>query len=265
MLCDNITMKRFLPIVLLTVAVALLGVMLPAWAMQPGLQPKRFSDARSYGIGVYFAPSVMPLYAHPDPASEPMDVWTWKPDSRGMYVKSEAKRLSEPAGRRFLAFYPTLKMAVLPVVGDNGEGWVEVLIEPRRGANDPKATAWVPLREKFNPDDTTEWPRHWARFQPWLDFMRANARATGIVWLSGVPEYQRSLRQQPKDDAELLDLTLIRQLKVHHARGNWLLVEAWDFNRESPIGWVRWRDKEGKLLVFPNFAQKRDAMIPGLF
>ncbi len=247
-------------LVLLTLAVAL-----PACAMQPGVQPKQYSNNRSYGIGVYFAPSVLPLYAKPDASLEPMDVWTWKPNSRAMYLKSEAKRQSEPAGRRFLAFYPTLKMAILPVVGDNGEGWVEVLINPRRSMTDPGATAWVPLREKFNPEDTTDWPRHWAGFQPWLDFIRANARATGIVWLSGVEEYQRSLRQQPKDDAPLLDLTLIRKLKVHHARGNWLLVEAWDFNRESPIGWVRWRDSEGKLLVFPNFAQKRDAMIPGLF
>jgi hypothetical protein len=42
-------------------------------------------------------------------------------------------------------------------------------------------------------------------------------------------------------------------------------VEAWDFNRESPIGWMRWRNEDGQLLAFPNFAEKKDLMIPGSF
>ena len=36
-----------------------------------------------------------------------------------------------------------------------------------------------------------------------------------------------------------------------------MLVEVLDFERNTPIGWVRWRDHDGNLMVFPNITSDR--------
>lgn len=244
----------------------------PVGAMVNGYGPEKFIsthrisstniDAQiNYGIGVYFAPEKLPVYAKPSFSEPPIDIIEWRSaNTNSLVVRSVLDSTVHRASQYFLAFYPKLKLAVLPVLQENGAGWAEVVINPGR-----HTTAWVPMRYSFNPNDTNKWPKHWARFQPWIDFIRANARISGVRWLPNATNYQKELRMQPQDDAELIELTLIRQMKVHHARGNWLLVEAWDFNRESPIGWMRWRDDDGQLLAFPNFSAKTDMMIPGSF
>lgn len=239
----------------------------PTWAAVPGFGPERFlqhrnatsSSSLQYGIGVYFAPENLPLYAEPNLNAQPVDVLSWSSkNSHSLMVRSTLNRRSMPASRRFIGFYPTLQLALLPVLQENGQGWAEVVVDPRR-----QTTAWVPLRHTFHPKDSSDWPAHWATFQPWLDVIRQYGRKNGIQWLPGVANYHQQLRMQPNDDAELLNLTMIRKITIHHARGPWLLVEAWDFNRESPIGWVRWREDAGQLLVFPNFGQRQTMVVPG--
>jgi len=89
-----------------------------------------------------------------------------------------------------------------------------------------------------------------------------NARAHGIYWLDGVAAYDRALRQNPDDGAKLVPMTVIKDMRVLHARGNWLLVEATDINRQRPIGWIRWRTDAGELLVFTNLAGGRHVVVP---
>ena len=98
---------------------------------------------------------------------------------------------------------------------------------------------------------------HFGRYQSWLDFMKFNARAHGVYWLNGVSEYHRSIRYKDDDKASFIPVTVIRDLKVRHIRGNWMLVEVVDFERNTPIGWVRWRDHDGNLMVFPNITSDR--------
>jgi hypothetical protein len=54
-------------------------------------------------------------------------------------------------------------------------------------------------------------------------------------------------------------------MKVRHLRGNWLLVEALDFENNTPIGWIRWRDDDGNLMVFPNINQQYHPVVTGNF
>jgi hypothetical protein len=35
-----------------------------------------------------------------------------------------------------------------------------------------------------------------------------------------------------------------------------MLVEIKDFDHQNPIGWIRWRDEAGRLMVFTNFSQE---------
>lgn len=239
-----------------------IGLVSPAAMANYGdFGPSVYPNELTTGIGVYFAPQDLPIYKSPHDA-EPIDVlhWSPKPNSSGNKVYSESAHFSFNAKQIFLAFYPTLQVAILPVLSDDGTGWVEVMVDQRK-----KATAWVPLRNHLPKAVTKGQPTHIGQFQTWLDFMKYNTKAAGFYWLTGVDDYARALRMAPDDDAKILELLVVRKMTVKHIRGNWLLVEAVDFDRSTPIGWIRWRDKDGQLLVFPNLEKKRSLPIIGNF
>lgn len=223
--------------------------------------PAHYPNNLTYGIGVYFAPEDIPLYKNPHD-TQPIDVLHWSPKTSNTNptVYSEVAHFSLPAKNTFIAFYPTLHVAMMPVVSDDGTGWVEVMVDQTK-----KATAWVPLRDDLPAILTENKPKHYGHFQVWLDFMKFNSKAAGFYWLTGVDDYTRALRMAPRDDAKIIELLVVRHMNVKHIRGNWLLVEAVDFDRSTPIGWIRWRDKNGRLLLFPNLEKKRSLPILGNF
>ncbi|MDH4380176.1 MAG: hypothetical protein QE263_09775 [Vampirovibrionales bacterium] len=234
------------------VLLAMLLLPLVAFAVT-GFGPNRYPNPRSTGIGVFFAPKACPIYATPSFDKDPIEWLRW--DVSGQ-VFSHQRQTTVDARRIFLAFYPAQQMALLPVVSDNGVGWAEIQVNATQ-------TAWVPLRSQWSEKERTEWPTHWGEYQTWLEFMRDNAPKAGILWLSGVPEFKRSLHMEPDDAAKLVPIELMRNVTVRHVRGDWMLLEVLDFNRESPMGWVRWRDDQGQLMAFPNLAKQRNPYVMG--
>ncbi len=231
-----------------------------------GFAPQRYKEGYTYGNGVYFAPYRFTLYSSPSEAAPVIEEVSW-----GRRTASNSINIIAPNGERhasyadhmFLCFYPQADVAMLAVMGDDGNGWVEVMYDQAS-----HKTGWVRLKETpktasageqvskaetLAPLDMGE-PAHFGVYQTWLEFMKLNAKASGIYWLSGVKEYNRSVRTADADDAKMVPVTIIRDLKVRHVRGNWLLVEVLDFERNTPIGWVRWRDDDGNLMVFPNIS-----------
>lgn len=222
-------------------------------AFNAGFGPQRYQDGEQYGIGVYFAPYRFSIYAQPD-ESAPIRVNVHWSHRSGAGDVSIVTPTGEPSGlsadKVFLCFYPALDVAMLAVVGENGQGWAEVVYDQAR-----KKTGWVRLKPPGDGNGTE--PAHFGVYQTWLEFMRLNAKVSGVYWLSGVSGYHRALRSRDEDTAKILPVTLIRNLKVRFIRGNWLLVEALDFERNTPIGWIRWRDDDGNLMAFPNLAGLR--------
>src|SRR5690606_12484385 len=146
-------------------------------------------------------------------------------------------------------FYPEMDVAMMAVVNDTDTGWAEVIYDQRRNK-----TGWVKLLHSSEAAEATaepspletgaddpfsrlasrppaNRPAHMGVYQTWLDFMKLNAKAHGIYWLTGVSQYHRSVRMSDDDKAKLIPLTIVRDLKVKHLRGNWLLVEVLDFER----------------------------------
>lgn len=244
----SLPQKVFAGIVLM----ALLWLPVAALAIS-GFGPSRYPNPRQPGIGVFFAPKACPIYARPSFEDDPIEWLRW--DSSGQ-VFSHQRQTTVDARRIFLAFYPAQQMALLPVVSDNGVGWAEIQVNATQ-------TAWVPLRSQWGEKERTEWPTHWGEYQTWLEFMRDNAPKAGILWLPGVAESKRSLHMEPEDTAKLVPVELMRNVTVRHVRGDWMLLEVLDFNRESPMGWVRWRDDQGQLMAFPNLAKQRNPYVMG--
>jgi len=255
---------------------------LPAQAQLSGygFAPQNYKDGLNYGTGVYFAPYAFTLYTQPDEHSQKIGDFRWsqKTNSNRLAVVTDSgERGIVPADTVFLSFYPSLDVAMMAVTGENGEGWVEVVYDQAR-----KKTGWVRLKDS-TPDggkakskttannasaqttETAQEPLHFGIYQTWQEFMKLNAKANGIYWLSGVKEYSRSIRTSDSDDAKLIPITIIRNMKVKHVRGNWLLVEVLDFENNTPIGWIRWRDDDGYLMVFPNINQQYHPIVTSPF
>lgn len=270
---------RFLKTKALSLALAL-GLALFAGLTVPGLfqsasaaqnsygfSPQHYRGGYTYGNGVYFAPYVFTVYSKPDERAEPIAEFHWNRKTAQNAIDvtlPNGDHRSVYADHLFFCFYPQLDVAMLPVMSDSDNGWVEVMYDQTN-----HKTGWVHAKapettttenqttaaqaDKLPSFDKGE-PAHFGVYQTWLEFMKLNAKADGIYWLSGVKEYNRSMRSADADDAKLIPVTIIRDLKVKHVRGNWLLVEVLDFERNTPIGWIRWRDDDGNLMVFPNIS-----------
>jgi hypothetical protein len=224
-----------------------------------GFAPQIYKDGVNYGNGIYFAPYVFTLYTQPDEHSPMVGEFHWsrKTNTNNISVNTaNAERRSIAADHVFFCFYPQLDVAMMAVTGENGDGWVEVVYDQTR-----KKTGWVHLKDSpkiasapkqaLAPLDTGE-PLHFGVYQTWPEFMKLNAKSNGVYWTNGVKEYNRAIRTSDSDDAKIVPVTIIRNMKVKHLRGNWLLVEVLDFENNTPIGWIRWRDDDGNLMVFPN-------------
>lgn len=265
----------------LSLVVGLLGsAVVPANPLMPGLlseavaavsatgfEPQAFKSGVTYGNGVFFAPRQFTVYEKPDKNAPMIASFSWNSGMRGNTVDvstSQGEQHAVSANQVFFCFYPSLEVAMMAVTGDDDRGWVEVVYDQKN-----QKTGWVRLKEtpeksatgaKLSSLDNPE-PSHFGVYQTWLEFMRMNAKPNGIYWLSGVKEYSRSLRSADQDEAKLIPVTIIRNLKVKHVRGNWLLVEVLDFENNTPLGWVRWRDDEGNLMVFPNLSGKHAPIV----
>jgi len=221
-----------------------------------GFAPQRYKSGSTYGDGIYFAPYKFTVYSEPRENATILGEFRWKHQTQSNLVditRPNGDHITAAADRVFFCFYSELDVAMLAVTGDDDNGWLEVMYD-----QNGKKTGWIKQADLKASSESGQnpTPAHFGVYQTWLDFMKLNAKASGIYWLSGVNEYQRSVRAKDEDGASLIPITIIRDLKVRHLRGNWLLVEVLDFERNTPIGWVRWRDDDGNLMVFPNISGK---------
>ena len=84
-------------------------------------------------------------------------------------------------------------------------------------------------------------PRSW-QFQPWEKFLKGRF----VRFLPGLRKELAAVRQQAGDAApELVTLSRGARLRVLRVEGDWAqaLVET------SRIGWLRWRDRDGRFLI----------------
>lgn len=226
----------------------------PAEALT-GFSPEKYEARVEYGQGVYFAPYEVKIYTEPSEEAPLLETFHWNRQSSPRAVTSYLGHGALMAPRLFLSFYPDADVAMMAVVSENGEGWAEVVYDQPTGR-----TGWVQLGAP-----SEEAPLHFGRFQTWQNFMKLNAKKSGIYWLSGVDQYHRNIRSTPEDGAKFVPVTVMRNLKVKHVRGNWLLVEVQDFSRQTPLGWLRWRDDDGRLMMFTNFTGKNQTIVTSMF
>ncbi|WP_303673391.1 hypothetical protein [Vampirovibrio chlorellavorus] len=240
-----------------------------------GFAPQRYQSGYSYGNGIFFAPYAFTLYSEPKSGAQSIGTIRWSHKTSGNnieWISPAGDRHAIYADHTFFCFYPLLDVAMMAVTSDTDDGWVEVIYDQASGKTgwvqtrlQPEPAAASPASAQSGSKVAATEPAHFGVYQTWQEFMKLNAKAHGIYWLTGVKEYNRSIRSSDADEAKLIPVTIIRDLKVKHVRGNWLLVEVLDFERNTPIGWVRWRNDDGKLMVFPNLSGQHMPIVTTAF
>jgi hypothetical protein len=259
----------FLNACLLVVALALAFFSPNTWALS-GFSPSQYQSATQYGQGVFYAPDSLTLYREPSEQSPVEALLTWSVTQSSLSVQLSSEPLPLRAQSVFLAFYPQAGLALLPIISYGDNHWVEVLYRQDRPASEQQATAWVKTIEpadisanvKRGEAASSDYP-FWGFSQAWTAFFRLNGRRNGLFWLAGVSGYHQSPRTEPDDNASLVELIAPTKADVKHVRGNWVLMSYRDFGQRQPIGWVRWRDDEGRLMQFVNFSGQPSLIFPG--
>lgn len=133
------------------------------------------------------------------------------------------------------------RLGVLNGSGLSGNEWIftrqgellPLIVSARKGE-------W--LRVYYDDAGREAWiePRHRGRFQPWEQFLKLQSGRM----LPGLPPRYYQLQQQPggKLLATLTPKQLFKVLRVEDAWGMVLIDQ-------TQIGWVRWRDDDGRLTI----------------
>jgi hypothetical protein len=171
----------------------------------------------------------------------------------------EQNNLFYPAQKVFFTLYPNAGLAALAVKQDNGQGWAEITLNPLNASAaqsvpaETAATVWIPVKDWDPTKNLTEQLTDTTGVMLTIqDYMKIFAKAYGAFWLNGVKESQRLMKSSPEDTAKVVPILMCRRMTVKHVRGNWLLVEIVDFDHTAPMGWLRWREENGKILMLPK-------------
>ncbi|MBQ7125704.1 hypothetical protein IJO12_01305, partial [bacterium] len=91
------------------------------------------------------------------------------------------------------------------------------------------------------------------QFLPWINFYNLYGRKYGLKMLKDAPKDLYVLRAKPDDLAQPISkLNYIKQIKLTKISGNWALVSVMDLDELPKSGWLKWRDLDGTIYVFPN-------------
>ena len=201
----------------------LIGLMLPAKA---DILPYYTDSIPQRAIGVYQADSKITVYEKPDEKGKVLLEVFWNKD---FYSNKEVS-----PGNLFLAYVPRKELGLLTVMDENPD-WIEITYDkksPQRG--------WVKKSDKF-------------RFMNWRTFYGLYGRKYGVYYMKDVNERSKNIFSSKEDDAQKLGtIKLPQKIKMTAIKGNWLLVNVFDFDKLHKIGWIRWRDTKGQIFLFPE-------------
>ena len=136
----------------------------------------------------------------------------------------------------FVAYLPKQNLAFLSVIDEN-DGWYKVIYNQKSGAK-----GWI---EKSTTDN----------FMTWAEFIKCYGKNKGLYFFSDMPADYKKIHTSPSEDAQTVKDVYYcadNNVELHFISGNWLLATFIDYDSSAHIGWIRWRDSEGKIYVFPN-------------
>ena len=187
----------------------------------------RYSDnIRHTGIGAFNAPNEFNIFTEPNETSTKITTIKW--NEKGL------QNTNIQENELFVSFIPSENIAYC-AVDDEIDGWVKIFYSQSQGKS-----GWV----KTTPKN---------RYVSWLGFYMSWGRRNGVYFFKDMPDINKRLLSAPEADSQKVwGITYPKYIKLTLVRGNWMMVKLVDFGNEVKIGWIQWRDENGKFLIFPN-------------
>lgn len=127
------------------------------------------------------------------------------------------------------------QLGFLYVIDIADEGWYKVIYNKKTGAK-----AWINSEDNF-------------QFLNWYNFYNMYGRKYGLRFLKDAPNDLKILKSQPEENAQnISSMNLIKKIKLTVIKGNWALVSVFDIDKIPKTGYMKWRDDNGKIYVFPD-------------
>ncbi len=196
-----------------------------------GATPYYTYDVKYPGIGVIEFDNDVTIYEKPNVNSEVLMTLEVAPKTGNMLMMNE-----RTSAYYFLAQNPEKKLAYLVALDEQDDGWIQVCYSQQ-----DNLTGWV----KSSLD----------KVQPWREFFTVWGKKNGLYIFKDVPTEAKKLYAKPfddKDDARVVEgFKNAYKINLVYIKGNWMLVRVLDVGNAERIGYIRWRDTDGKLFMFP--------------
>lgn len=218
-------MKKIFLILILILSVfvntpVLAGVVTPRYT-------NNFSD---FGYGIYFIPQEVTVYDSPDEHSAVLNKICWNKDSIVFDINNYLARKS-------VILFSPLNNSVGFAVVDEVDNWVKIVYN-----QEENLSGWIKTSNN-------------GKFMTWLNFFNTYARKNGLYFLSDVENTDKTIYTEPSENAFVSRDSFYNIIGIEFKliRGNWMLVKIVDMDKTEAIGWLKWRNNDNKLLVFPKF------------
>lgn len=194
--------------------------------------PSASTSIPHYGFGVINLPDSFSVYSKPDESSKVLKTINYEESINTAIIRSESS-----LDGTIIVYVPAKSIALVAVETNQEDGWYEVYYDQRSGK-----TGWV---KQTNPES----------FKTWKDAFYYWGKKNGLYLFRDIPEQKRCLYGKDSDDGQKLEnFTSPKYMNFSVIRGNWMLVHILDIDQKTTkIGWMKWREPDGKLIIFPKF------------
>lgn len=194
--------------------------------------PMGSKNIAHYGCGVLNLPDSFTVYSEPDESSKIIKTINYEESANSAIINQQSS-----LDTTIIAYVPSKSIALVTVETNQEDGWFEIYYDQKTGK-----TGWV---KQPNLDE----------FKTWKEAFYSWGKKNGLYFFKDIPEAKRTLYSSDSDTSQKIgSLTLPKYINFSIITGNWMLVNVLDLGQKTTkIGWIRWRNEDGTLILFPNF------------
>lgn len=212
----------------------ILGLFLFAGSVLADVIPTYKNSIKHYGIGTLNMVNNFIVYQKPDETSQIL-----KRIDYSTLHNLAMFNVKTCIDKTLIAYMPSDNIALVAVESNPETGWFEIIYDQSSGA-----TGWVKQSDMNN-------------FRTWKQTFTYWGKKNGIYLFKDIPEENKRMYSTDSKDSQTLEsFKYPKFINFSMIRGNWMLVSVLDIENRTKIGWMEWRDENGKLLAFPFFSEQ---------
>ncbi len=206
----------------------ILFIFLACMPVMADVMPRYTGSISKETIGFLQVPESFNLYLYPRYDSQIVESVKWT--NTEVYYKDTA---AEPY-RLFVAQVSDKNFAFCSVIDEQDE-WYKIIYDRTNNKS-----AWV---KPASQDD----------FWGLKDFYSYYGKRYGLYYMKDIDYRQRGIYSGAYEGSQKLGgFTLIKSIRLNKLSGNWALVTVIDLDKLPKIGYIQWRESDGKIVLFPK-------------